>query len=167
MTSSTLPVASEARREASRIAEPVAGFRVFSKRLECATIQRFEIVDLTERITEAIRESGIENGVAHVQSLHTTTALFLNECQAALLADIEAVVRLLVEDGKDWRHNDRRYSDCDRGNAAAHLRSLLIGQSISLQVENYQPVLGKWQAMLFLEMDGPQARLISVQVMGM
>lgn len=167
MTSSTLPIASETRSAPSRAAEPAVGFRVFRRRLECVTIQRFEIVDLTGRIAELIRESGIENGVAHVQSLHTTTALFLNERQAALLDDIETLVRLLVDEGNGWRHNDRRYSDCDRGNAAAHLRSLLLGQTISIQVENGQPVLGKWQAVLFLEMDGPQARKISVQVMGM
>jgi secondary thiamine-phosphate synthase enzyme len=147
-------------------AAAAAAFRIFSQRVECATSRRFEIFDLTARVAEVIAESGIDSGVVHVQTLHTTTALFLNERQAALLDDVEALVRLLVDEGRDWRHNDRRYSDCDRGNAAAHLRSLLVGHSLSMQIEDGRPVLGKWQAVLFLEMDGPQARKLSVQVMG-
>lgn len=166
MTSLTLPSTSTTQNGAPRAAGPAAGFRVSTRRVECSTLKPFEIVDLTDRIAEAVRESGIESGVAHVQSLHTTTALFLNERQAALLDDIEALVRLLVEERRDWRHNDRRYSDCDRGNAAAHLRSLLIGHAISIQVEHGRPVLGRWQAVLFVEMDGPQTRSLSVQVMG-
>ncbi len=166
MSSSTLPAASTTLNGAPHGVEAVGGLRVCSRRIECVTIKRFEIVDLTDRIAEVIQQSGIENGVAHVHSLHTTTALFLNERQEALLDDVEALVRLLVEDGREWLHNDRRYSDCDRGNAAAHLRSLLIGHGMPLQVENGRPVLGKWQAVLFLEMDGPQSRTLSVQVMG-
>ncbi|MEX2303949.1 MAG: secondary thiamine-phosphate synthase enzyme YjbQ [Bryobacterales bacterium] len=164
MTSSILPLTTTSRD--AMPAGAAAPFRVFSRRVECATIKRFEIIDLTGRVAETIAESGIDNGVVHVQTLHTTTALFLNERQAALLDDVEALVRLLVDDGRDWRHNDRRYSDCDRGNAAAHLRSLLVGHSLSIQVQDGQPVLGKWQAVQFLEMDGPQARKLSVQVMG-
>lgn len=166
MTSSTLPTAYATRDGTPRKTEAAPAFRVYSTRVECVTIQRFEIVDLTDHIAEVIQQSGIESGVAHVQSLHTTTALFLNERQTALLEDVEAVVRLLVDEGKDWRHNDRRYSDCDRGNAAAHLRSLLIGHGVSIQVEGGRPVLGQWQRVLFLEMDGPQARTLSVQAMG-
>ena len=164
MTSSILPLTSTSRE--AMPAAAAAPFRVFSQRVECATSERFEIIDLTGRVAEVIAESGIDSGVVHVQTLHTTTALFLNERQAALLDDVEALVRLLVDEGRDWRHNDRRYSDCDRGNAAAHLRSLLVGHSLSMQIEDGRPVLGKWQAVLFLEMDGPQARKLSVQVMG-
>lgn len=164
MTSSILPIASTSNDEMPAVA--AAPFRVFSRRVECVTIKRFEIIDLTGRVAEVIAESGIDSGVVHVQTLHTTTALFLNERQAALLDDVEALVRLLVEDGKEWRHNDRRYSDCDRGNAAAHLRSLLVGHSLSIQVGDGRPVLGRWQAVLFLEMDGPQTRKLSVHGMG-
>jgi len=165
MTSSTLPVTPAGRDGMSRAVDP-AGFQVFSRRLECVTSRNFEIIDLTDRIAGVIAQSGIDSGVAHVQSLHTTTALFVNERQTALLDDVEALVRLLVEERSDWRHNDRRYSDCDRGNATAHLRSVLVGHAISMQVENGRPVLGKWQTALFLEMDGPQTRRLSVQVMG-
>jgi len=166
MTSSTLPIATAGNGMVSNAADPSGGLRVVSRELECVTIARFEIVNLTDRIAAVVRESGIRGGVVHIQSLHTTTALFLNECQEALLYDFQALLRLLVDEKSGWRHNDPRYSDCDRSNAAAHLRGLLLGHSLSLQVHNGRPLLGRWQAVLFTELDGPQPRRLSVQVMG-
>jgi secondary thiamine-phosphate synthase enzyme len=140
--------------------------RVRSISLMCVTTRPLEIVDVTTHVTEAIRKSGIDDGLAHVQSMHTTTALFLNECQQALLHDFQTLFEEVVEGRNGWRHNDPRYSDCTRGNAAAHLRSVLLGNSILLQVRDGKPVLGRWQAVLFAELDGPQSRSLSVQVMG-
>ena len=144
----------------------VRGFRVYSQPLSCVTMARVEIVDITARIAQVIRDSGIEEGLAHVQSSHTTTAVFVNECQEALLHDFQTLLQTLVEDRNGWRHNDPRYSDCNRSNAAAHLRSLLLGHSLTLQVHEGKARLGKWQALLFAELDGPQSRTLSVQVMG-
>lgn len=166
MTSST-PAILQTHPVPSQNRESVRGPRLFSRQIECATGARFEIVNLTERVAGVVRESGIRGGQVHVQTLHTTTGLFLNECQQALLNDFEALLRLLVEEKNGWRHNDPRYSDCDRGNAAAHLRGLLLGHALSLQVEEGRLVLGRWQAVLFAELDGPQNRLLSVQVMGL
>jgi secondary thiamine-phosphate synthase enzyme len=160
-----LPVAA-ANGILSNVPEPDGGLRVATRELDCATTSRFEIVNLTDGVAAVVRESGIRSGVLHVQSLHTTTALFLNECQEALLHDFEALLRLLVDERNGWRHNDPRYSDCNRGNAAAHLRGLILGHSLSLQIQNGRPLLGRWQAVLFAELDGPQKRRLSVQVMG-
>jgi secondary thiamine-phosphate synthase enzyme len=162
-----LPAPAAVNGVLSKAPEPAGGLRLVTRELDCATTARFEIVNLTERVAALVRDSGIRGGLVHVQSLHTTTALFLNECQQALLHDFEALLRLLVDEGKGWRHNDPRYSDCDRGNAAAHLRGLILGHSLSLQVQDGRPLLGRWQAVLFAELDGPQKRRVSVQVMGM
>jgi thiamine phosphate synthase YjbQ (UPF0047 family) len=62
-----------------------------------------------------------------VQSLHSAAAVSVNEWQNALLDDIRALLEQAVPVDA-WRHNDPRYSDCDRGNAASHLRALLLGQ---------------------------------------
>ena len=149
-----------------RAEEAVGNVRVRSVSLMCITTRSLEIVDVTAHVAAAIRESGIEDGFAHVQSMHTTTAIFLNECQQALLHDFQALIEEIVNCRNAWRHNDPRYSDCTRGNAAAHLRSVLMGNSILLQVRDGKPVLGRWQAVLFAELDGPQSRTLSVQVMG-
>jgi secondary thiamine-phosphate synthase enzyme len=66
----------------------------------------------------------------------------------------------------NWRHNDPRYSDCDRRNADSHLRGMLMGQALSLQVRNSAVLLGTWQSIILAEFDGPRSRTMSVQVSG-
>ena len=63
-------------------------------------------------------------------------------------------------------HNDPQHSDCDRVNADAHLRAMLLGHSLTLQVSGGEPVLGQWQRVLVAELDGPRSRTLRVQVMG-
>jgi secondary thiamine-phosphate synthase enzyme len=65
-----------------------------------------------------------------------------------------------------WVHNDPDHSDCDRMNADSHLRALLLGHSLTLQISGGEVVLGQWQRILLGELDGPRARSLRVQVIG-
>ena len=130
------------------------------------TRQRVEFVNLTEPVEQLISESGIHNGIAVVQSLHSTAAVFVNEWQNALLDDFRALLEQAVTADAPWRHNDPRYSDCARGNAASHLRALLLGQSVVLAVRGGRLVLGTWQSIILAELDGPRTRSVSLQVFG-
>ena len=128
--------------------------------------ERVELVDLTPRITEYVRRCGIKEGVVNIWSMHTTCAVFINEFQRALLADIKVVLEKMVGRDDEWMHNDPAHSDCDRMNADAHLRAMLLGHSLSLQVSGGEVVLGQWQRILMGELDGPRARSLRVQVWG-
>jgi thiamine phosphate synthase YjbQ (UPF0047 family) len=85
--------------------------------LNYPTEHRFELINLTERVEELVSKSGIREGMVFVQSLHSTAALFVNEWQDALLDDLRTLLEEAVRDNAPWRHNDPRYSDCDRGNS--------------------------------------------------
>lgn len=161
----TAVVATDAAPPASPTAQQ-GPFRIFHAVLDWATQERFQLCNLTDRVQEIVRGSGIRDGLVHLQSLHTTAALFLNEWQEALLEDIRRLLEQLVDASADWRHNDARFSDCDRGNAHAHLRTLLLGQTLCLQLRNARLVLGAWQSIILAEMDGPRSRQIAVQVCG-
>ncbi len=130
------------------------------------TRQRLEVIDLTDRITETVHGLGVREGLVSVCVLHTTCAVFLNEFQAALVADIKQFLERAVEQHFKWTHNDPAYSDCDRVNADAHLRAMLLGQGLSLQMSGGEIVLGQWQRVLLGEMDGPRERTLRVSVMG-
>jgi len=143
-----------------------ASTRVFTRVWEYATTRSVELTDITERVSEIVAASGIDRGLLHVQSLHTTTALFLNESQEALLHDMGTWLQEIVLDERYWRHNDPKWSDCERKNAAAHLRGLLLGQVLSLQVRNGKVLLGTWQSIILAEFDGPRTRSLALQVMG-
>ena len=94
-------------------------------------------------------------------------AVFINEFQRALLSDMKQYIADLVAHDVEWLHNNPQHSDCDRMNADAHLRALLLGHSLTLQVTGGELVLGQWQRVLLAELDGPRARTLRVQVMGL
>jgi secondary thiamine-phosphate synthase enzyme len=147
-------------------AAPAAGFRVFNRIVDWITNERTQLIDITDRVNEVVRKSGIRNGIVHLQSLHTTTAVFINEWQDALLHDVRTFLENLVQRGDYWRHNDPAYSDCERKNADSHLRGMLMGQTLCLQVRNSAVLLGSWQSIILAEFDGPRSRSMSVQVSG-
>ena len=117
-------------------------------------------------VEQLISETGIHTGIAVVQSLHSTAAVFVNEWQNALLDDFRALLEQAVSSDAPWRHNDPRYSDCDRGNGASHLRALLLGTSAVLAVREGRVVRGAWQSIILAELDGPRTRSVSLQIFG-
>jgi len=131
------------------------------------TAERIQIVDLTDRVMDLARQFAIREGQVSLWSMHTTCALFINESQVALLADIRRFLEDLVAQDRYYQHNDPAHSDCDRSNADAHLRSLLLGHSLALQVSGGEIVLGQWQRVLMAELDGPRDRTIRIQGLGL
>jgi secondary thiamine-phosphate synthase enzyme len=142
------------------------GFMVRAHTLTVQTEARVELTDITDRVLELVRASGVGEGIVSLWSMHTTFAVFMNEAQRALHADIKRLLETMVERDADWMHNDPQHSDCDRFNADAHLRAMLLGHSLTLQVTDGEAVLGQWQRVLAGELDGPRARTLRVQIMG-
>ncbi len=142
------------------------GFRIFNRIVDWITSDRMQLINITDRINEIVRKSGIHDGIVHLQSLHTTTAVFINEWQDALLDDVKDFLEQIVSREWNWRHNDPRYSDCERRNADSHMRGMMMGQSLSLQVRNSTVLLGTWQSIILAEFDGPRSRSVSVQISG-
>ena len=140
--------------------------RLFVRILDWVTQDRVQLINITDRINEIVRKSGVRDGIVHVQSLHTTTAVFLNEWQDALLHDMGTLLDQVIGRRFPWRHNDPEFSDCERQNADSHLKGLLLGQTLSLQVRNSCVLLGTWQSIILAEFDGPRSRSMSVQVVG-
>jgi secondary thiamine-phosphate synthase enzyme len=149
------------------VTDVVAGsFAVHGENIVVHTERRVELVDLTERIMEAVRRAGIREGLGNLWSMHTTCAVFVNEFQEALVADIERFLGDVVGQDRHWMHNDPLHSDCDRMNAESHLRAMLLGQSLGLQISGGEAVVGQWQRILMAELDGPRERTLRLQVCG-
>ena len=145
---------------------PAGLVKVCSKVLSVPTTERLELVDLSDDIRSFAGATGITEGQAHVSSLHTTAGLFINEWQEALLADMKDAIARLVPQNTYYRHNDSALSDCERCNGDAHLRNMVIGQSVSVPLAHGGLVLGKWQRVILAEFDGPGERQVFVQVLG-
>jgi secondary thiamine-phosphate synthase enzyme len=140
--------------------------KVFSTSFTLSSEGRTELADITKFVRDVIQQSPISAGIALINTLHTTCALFINEFQSALIDDLKRLIERLVPERNGYRHDDPRVSDCERGNAHSHLRAALLGRSVAVGVSNGELTLGRFQSVIFAELDGPRRREISVQVIG-
>ena len=157
----TLPRTGEDERSESQ-----GTWKVFNRVLDWITNDRMELLNITDRLNELVRKSGVKDGFIHLQSLHTTTGVFLSEWQDALVDDVRGFFDEVVEQHAYYKHNDPQFSDCERQNADSHLRGMLMGQTLMLQVRNAAVLLGTWQKIVLAEFDGPRSRSVSVQICG-
>src|SRR3977135_2200507 len=144
----------------------VGGLTIHGETFFIQTDQRIELVDLTNRIMEFARRFNIREGLVSLWSMHTTCSLFINEFQTALLTDITRFLDQMRARDAEWMHNNPTHTDCDRMNADSHLRALLLGHNLTLQVSGGEVVLGQWQRILMAELDGPRARSLRIQIFG-
>ena len=141
-------------------------YKVCNRIIDWITNDRMQLLNITDRINDLVRKSGVKDGLIHLQSLHTTTAIFINEWQDALVHDVKTFFEQVVDGERYYRHNDPEYSDCERRNADSHLRGMLMGQTLCLQVRKGTVLLGTWQKIMFAEFDGPRSRSLAVQISG-
>src|SRR6266849_6276383 len=141
-------------------------YQVTSTLVKIETQQREELHNVTNLVRNFVKSSGIRDGLVNIASLHTTCAIFINEWQDALIHDFKAYLASAISKDLYYRHNDPAWSDCDRHNADSHLRSLMLGISLTLQVAGGDLVLGEWQSVIMAELDGPRERSVRLQVMG-
>ena len=145
----------------------VGGISVIAESIEVDTTARVELVDLTDTVMAFVRRSGVKEGVLSLWSMHTTCSVLINESQAALETDIKTFLETVARTGEYYRHNDPVHSDCDRQNADSHLRAMVLGHSVTMQISGGELVVGRWQRVLCAELDGPRTRTVRAQVMGL
>lgn len=122
-----------------------------SGQISVSTDKKMELVDITRRINEQVRQSGVEEGFCFLFNPHTTAGLTINEgADPAVQDDIVAGLQKIVPMQYPFKHLE--------GNSPAHIMSSLIGCSLNLMIENGQIVLGTWQRIFFCEFDGPRSR---------
>jgi len=122
-----------------------------------------DIIDLTPRVEEAVRQSGIREGIVSVCAIGSTAAVTTIENEPGLRQDLPALMEKLIPSGQPYAH-DSTWGD---GNGYAHLRSALVGTSFTTAVSSGKPILGTWQQIVFLEFDNrPRSRNVRVQIIG-
>lgn len=127
---------------------------------EVRTRKRLEMVEITDRVREAIRASGVKQGLCVVYCPHTTAAITINEN-----ADPDVVHDLLLWYERTVPHEQPGFRHGE-GNSDSHIKATLVGPSVTLLVEDTEPVLGRWQGVFFCEFDGPRTRTVQIQVVG-
>ncbi|MEM2282285.1 MAG: secondary thiamine-phosphate synthase enzyme YjbQ [Candidatus Hadarchaeales archaeon] len=134
--------------------------RVWTREFTLSTKRRREVVDITDEVLRAVRESGVKNGILVVQLPHATASLVLNEGEEGVKQDLLNKLEELIPSNGGYLHD--RIDD----NAHAHLKSALVGSSRVLPIVDGHLVRGTWQNFLVIEEDGPRTRRVSIFIMG-
>ncbi len=118
---------------------------------------RVETIDISREVSEAVKKSGVADGVCWIFVPHTTAGVTINEgADPSVTRDLLAELNRIVPFEHDYHHSE--------GNSAAHIKSTLAGSSQAVLVENGNIRLGTWQAIYFCEFDGPRQRKVIVKV---
>ena len=115
------------------------------------------MLDITRQVAQAVRESGIKDGICTIFVPHTTAAVTINEnADPDVTRDILDKLERLFPRSDGYRHSE--------GNSSSHIKASLLGFSETVLVENGSLVLGTWQGIYFCEFDGPRTRSFLVDV---
>lgn len=115
-----------------------------------------ELIDITDNVIEEVNKNSIRNGICVISTPHTTTAIIINENEPGLLSDMFNLLNKLVPPGAGYNH------DRIDNNADSHLRAMLLGSSETIPIVNGKLVLGTWQRIFFVELDGPRQRKVNI-----
>jgi secondary thiamine-phosphate synthase enzyme len=141
-----------------------------SRHLRLRTTTPHQFIDVTEAVVEEVRRSRVRHGLVCVQTLHTTTAVVINENEPGLLMDMAEVLERLVPTGRGYRHDDlerRPGAPPDEpANGDAHCKAMLLSASQTLTIQERRIQLGRWQRIFLVELDGGRLRTVSVTVLG-
>jgi secondary thiamine-phosphate synthase enzyme len=139
-------------------------------RLRLRTKEPAEFIDLTDRLRRTLADAHLRSGIINVQTLHTTTAIVVNEHEPRLLVDFVAFLEGVAPANGRYRHDDPNTGvSCmplEKPNGHAHCRALLLPTSACLNVVEGELLLGRFQRVFFVELDGPREREISVVLSG-
>ena len=142
----------------------------YFKEIEIRTNESFEVIDVSQGVSAVVRDSGVLDGMVTITSLHTTCAVSINEYEERLLDDVQHCFLKLAPPGEDYKHNDLHLRvgipPDEPENAHAHLIAMMLGNSEVVVVHEGELALGRYQSILFVEMDGPRERKLTVQVVG-
>jgi len=126
--------------------------------LKVHTSKRCEVIDLTPQIAEAVKVAHINEGLCNIYVPHATAAIIINENDDQQIGlDLLDALDKLIPQGV-WRH------DQVDSNGAAHLKAAILGPSETIPIQNGRLVLGTWQAVMLVELDGPRDRKVIVTI---
>jgi len=116
-----------------------------------------EFINITRDVQRAVTESNVKHGICYIHIPHTTAAVTVNEgADPDVVTDILTALNKLAPQLQEFRHME--------GNSDAHVKSSLVGISISVFIENGTLLLGTWQAIYFCEFDGPRNRSVQIKI---
>ncbi|HIH17313.1 MAG TPA: YjbQ family protein [Nanoarchaeota archaeon] len=134
----------------------------YREELWFCTKGKIEFVNITQQIEEAVRKSGIKEGLALVNAMHITASVYINDAESGLLHDYqEWLEKLAPEDVKKYRHNLT-----GEDNAHAHLKRTVMGREVVVAITAGKLDFGSWEQIYYAEFDGQRRKRVLVKIVG-
>jgi secondary thiamine-phosphate synthase enzyme len=129
------------------------------EKISVKTNSRTELIDLTTKVQAVVNKAKVKDGVCFLFCPHTTAGLTINEnADPSVQQDIVNTLSRVIPQGRDYTHSE--------GNSDSHIKSSLLGSSLSIFIETGELCLGTWQGIYFCESDGPRQREVWIKLVG-
>lgn len=145
--------------------------KIINHIIKLKTATTLDFIDVTEKVKEKIKETGITDGVINIQSLHTTMAIIVNEAEPLLIADMKELLEKLAPRTYKYAHDNfeiRTVNMCDGecANGHSHNKAIHLPTSALMNITQNDLQLGQWQRIFAVELDRSRPRQIALQIMG-
>ncbi|PIU83957.1 MAG: hypothetical protein COS68_01300 [Elusimicrobia bacterium CG06_land_8_20_14_3_00_38_11] len=137
--------------------------KIFTDKVDFETKGNCDIIDISKELEKILGKSKIKNGILNVFIAGATGAITTIEYEAGLISDLQNLLKKIAPETGEYGHN-KTHSD---RNAHSHLRASLLGPSLTVPVDESKMVLGKWQQIIFVDMDNrPRKREVLIKIIG-
>ncbi|OGB74922.1 hypothetical protein A2810_03095 [candidate division Kazan bacterium RIFCSPHIGHO2_01_FULL_49_10] len=145
--------------------------RIVNQLVNLQSAATLDFIDITDQVAAEVANTGIQNGIVNVQSLHTTMAIVVNESEPLLISDMKKTLEEMAPQSRTYTHDDftiRTVNLCDDecANGHAHNKALHLPTSAALNVVGGKLQLGVWQRVFAVELDRPRDRQVALQLIG-
>ncbi len=132
-----------------------------TKYLWMNTPKKMQFVNITNEVETAIEESGVKEGLCHVNAMHITAGIYINDAESGLISDIQKWVEKLAPYGLDYKHHQT-----GEDNADAHLKRMIVGHEVTIPITKGQADFGPWEQVYYAEFDGQRKKRVIIKIIG-
>ncbi|MFA5254927.1 MAG: secondary thiamine-phosphate synthase enzyme YjbQ [Methanoregula sp.] len=122
---------------------------MYRKELHVTSEREGDIIDLTQEVRKAVKESRVKDGFVHLFVQHSTAALTTIEYEPGVISDMQRALSVIAPDNIPYAHNTR-WGD---GNGRSHVKAAFVGPSLTVPIANGEMMSGTWQQIVLLELD--------------
>jgi secondary thiamine-phosphate synthase enzyme len=135
--------------------------KIHQKEIKIETKGSYDFIDITDKVNEIVKESGIKNGILSLFSLHNTACIIIQENDETIFKDIEEFFDRILPLNTKYHHNYE-----GNINATAHIKTNLLSQSLCIPIKDGKLLLGTWQRIIFLELFEARERKVFITIIG-
>ncbi len=133
----------------------------YTKKIKINTSKRIQFVNITEKVKQVVKESGIQDGLVLINPMHITASIFINDNESGLLKDFKIWLEKLAPQKFNYNHHQT-----GEDNGFAHLWRTIMGRETTISLTNYELDFGPWEQIFYGEFDGQRDKRILIKVLG-